>query len=137
VFGLKHLIWFCCPWESWSALVVLQGTFNACFDIIWLVPPNDNVHFHFEDNKWMQTIAFQHPTCDLSIIDSSPSEPIHFGHIFWLYCQWMESLTKSNSTSGVERWVRSYIINWLWPLTLHWLHFSWTTPWQRFMVSES
>jgi hypothetical protein len=71
------------------------------FELISPVSKND-VYICFEDNNWEQVIV-SHPTCDVPIIDSSPSEPMHFGHLFWLYCQWMESLTKSTSTRGVER----------------------------------
>jgi signal recognition particle receptor subunit beta len=74
---------------------------GVVFELISPLSKND-VHFYFEDNNWKQDIA-SHPNCDFPIIDSSPSEPMHFGHLFWLYCKWMESLTKSTSTPGVER----------------------------------
>jgi small GTP-binding protein len=53
--------------------------------------------FELEGADWK---AVNHEeSCDLSIFDCKPCDPRHFGHVFWIFCQWMETLKEEAAST--------------------------------------
>jgi GTPase SAR1 family protein len=48
-----------------------------------------------KDGQWMAAVN-PDTVVDLSIFDRGPSDPTHYGHPFWIFCQWMEALQSAS-----------------------------------------
>jgi hypothetical protein len=52
--------------------------------------------FVLKDGQWMAALNSSDRVVELSTFDRGPSDPTHYGHPFWLFCQWMEVLQSAS-----------------------------------------
>jgi hypothetical protein len=69
------------------------------FEIIKTDPARRG-QFQFRGGQWM--IVAPDDNVRLSKFDHGPSDPTHYGHPFWIFCQWMESMPASPSAKQSE-----------------------------------